>query len=54
VNNMTCLTCHKDNSLEMTVRNLDSLLARTNSYEGRIPYFNWNVKLKYIKMVILN
>jgi len=51
---MTCLTCHKDNSLEMTVRNLDSLLARTNSYEGRIPYFNWNVKLKYIKMVILN
>lgn len=46
MNNKVCLTCHKDNSIEMTVRNLDRLLARTDSYEGRIPYFNWNVQLK--------
>ena len=34
MNKTASLTCHKDNSLEMTVRNLDRLLARTDSYEG--------------------
>lgn len=43
--NTICLTCHKDNSLEIAVKNLDRLLFRIDSYEGRIPTFNWNVKL---------
>lgn len=46
MNNSVCLTCHKDNSLEMAVKNLDRLLARTDLYEGKIPYFDWNVQLK--------
>ncbi len=44
--NNICLICHKDNSLEMIVKNLERLLISADSYDGKIPYFNWQINLK--------